>query len=428
MQVRNRHLHRQHLVALPFVVKSTLRARCFLEITGALPRPFGGAFDPADDAVRVSTFRSTQLFDRRLHSRLRMTRQQLQHTHVLTHAGADAMPLFQPPTQFQKDRRQLPVPIHVRVIQRGRPTLQRRQIMPRIEHLILRLIAAAVSRHDRVLMHDLNPVHVALDRHGLERAVPRHAVADVVESRELILVDLHVLTHTGVEPTLRQRRGCRSVVLEANTDRLRLPAARTLAITHTALAQISVEFFQVLDPRHRSRPLPLQRLHPVLNDRLLIASRRQTEQRIKRKVTGQRGVTRIELPFASHQQRGSHGLRVVPPDFPGNTIEELERLRHAFENRFRPLRRQSDREGRVRVRPHENQHIDLPPPVREVDCDLAEVRLDPLPGSMVQRDERLLLRPTLLLHESPHRVVSARVAFLVPQPLEAATGCFTRGS
>jgi hypothetical protein len=204
MQVRNRHLHRQHLVAQSFVVQSAARVRCFLEIAGRLPRPFGGAFDPADDAVRVSTFRSTQLFDRRLHSRLCMTRQQLQHTHVLTHAGADAMPLFQPPTQFQKDRRQLPVPIHVRVIQRGRPTLQRRQIMPRVEHLVAGGVTPRVSRHDRVLMHDLNPVDIALDRHRLERAVTRDAVTHVVESRELILVDFHVLMQAGVEPTLRQ--------------------------------------------------------------------------------------------------------------------------------------------------------------------------------------------------------------------------------
>jgi hypothetical protein len=135
-----------------------------------------------------------------------MTRQQLQHADVLTHSRPDAMSLFQPPAKLGEYRRQLPVPIDVRVIQRGRPTLQCRQVMPRIEQLIARDVTPLVSRHDCVLMNDLNPVDVAFDCHCLKRAVARHAVTDVVEPRELILVDLRFLTHTGVEPMPRQGR------------------------------------------------------------------------------------------------------------------------------------------------------------------------------------------------------------------------------
>ncbi len=135
-------------------------------------------------------------------------------------------------------------------------------------------------------------------------------------------------------------------------------------------------------------------------------------------MTRQRRVTRVQLPLTAHQQNLSNRPRVVPPDFFRHTAKELERLRHAFQNRFCPLCRQGDRERRVRVGPHKNQHIDLASPVREVDDDLTEVRLDPLAGSMVQRDERLRLRPTLPLHEPPHGVVPAAVACFVPQPLK----------
>lgn len=346
-----------------------------------------------------------------------MTGQQLQHAHVLTHAGADAVPFLQSPTQLPEDRRQLPVAIHVRVVQRGRTALQRRQIMPRIEDLIAGCMASLVRRHDRVRLHDLDTVDVAFDRHALERAVTRHAVTDVVESGELILIDLRLLTDTGVEPMPWQWRRCCTVLLEANADRLRFPAAGAPTVTHTALSKIRVELFQVINPWYWRRPLPLQRLHPVLHDRLLVAPRRQTEQRLEGEVAGQRCVTWIQLPLAAHQQRLSDRLRVVPPDFPGHTPEELERLRHAFQNRLRPLRRQSNRKRSVRVRPHQDQHADLPPTVREVDRDLAEVCFDPLARSMVQRDERLLLRPAMPLHKPPHRVVPAGVA-LVTQPLE----------
>lgn len=131
-----------------------------------------------------------------------MTGQQLQHTHVLTHPGTAAVTFLQPFAEFVEHGRQLPVAVHVRVVQCGRPTLQCDQIVPWIEHLIARGITPLMSGDDCVLMHNLDVIHIALDRHRLERAGTRHAVTHIVEPRELILVDFRFLTHTGIERML----------------------------------------------------------------------------------------------------------------------------------------------------------------------------------------------------------------------------------
>ena len=71
----------------------------------------------------------------------------------------------------------------------------------------------------------------------------------------------------------------------------------------------------------------------------------------------------------------------------GHTSKKFERLRHAFQNRFCTLSRQRDRERRVGVRPHQNQHVDLPATVRKADGDLTEVGFDPLSGGVVERKD-----------------------------------------
>jgi|TARA_B110000263_G_scaffold154036_1_gene133691 hypothetical protein len=73
----------------------------------------GGTFDAANDAIGVGPVRTTQLFDGRLHTLARMRRQQLQHTHVLSHAGASPMPIFQTLPQLQKYSGKLPIAVHV---------------------------------------------------------------------------------------------------------------------------------------------------------------------------------------------------------------------------------------------------------------------------------------------------------------------------
>lgn len=105
------------------------------------------------------------MFDSRLHSLHRMRRQQLQHTHELSHATASPMSIFQTPAKLQKYSGKLPVAINVGVVKSCRATLQRRQIVQRIKHLIAGLIAPLVHGHDRVLMHDLHSIDVDLHRH-----------------------------------------------------------------------------------------------------------------------------------------------------------------------------------------------------------------------------------------------------------------------
>ena len=105
------------------------------------------------------------MFDSRLHSLQRMRRQHLQDSHVLPHAGASPVPFFQSLSQLQKYSRKLPVAVHVRVIQRRGTTLQSRQIVQRIEHLIAAFIASRMRRHDRVLMDDLHAIDVRFHRH-----------------------------------------------------------------------------------------------------------------------------------------------------------------------------------------------------------------------------------------------------------------------
>jgi hypothetical protein len=125
----------------------------------------GGAFHATDNAIGVGPFRTTQLFDSRLHSLHRMRRQQLQDTHVLSHTGVSPKPIFQSLPQLQKYSRKLPIAVHVRVIQRRGTTLQSRQIVQRIEHLIAAFIASRMRRHDRVLMDDLHAIDVRFHRH-----------------------------------------------------------------------------------------------------------------------------------------------------------------------------------------------------------------------------------------------------------------------
>jgi len=246
----------------------------------------------------------------------------------------------------------------------------------------------------------------------------RHAVVHVVEPRELILVDLRRLPDTGIKPRPRKRSGSLFFLRKAFPDRLRLAAATAIVFLQTALAKISIELFHVLHARHRRGPFPLQRLDAIFHHRLFIASRGHAEQRIEHIVTGERLITWIDLPRPPGQQRLGHRLRIVPPDFFRHAPEKIKRLRHALQDRFGSLSRQSDREGKIGIRPHQDQHVDLPAAVREIHPDLAEIRFDPLTRPMIQRDERLGLVLPMPIHKPPHGIIPARVSVFVPDPLE----------
>lgn len=132
-----------------------------------------------------------------------MLGQQLQDAHVLANARPRTVPLFQPLAEFPEHGGQLPIAIHVGMIQSGRATLQSGQIMHRVQHIVAGVIAAVMNRDDRFIQHDLDAIHVAFDRHDLKRRLTRHAVVHVVKPRELILVDLRRLPNAGIKPPLR---------------------------------------------------------------------------------------------------------------------------------------------------------------------------------------------------------------------------------
>jgi hypothetical protein len=87
-----------------------------------------------------------------------MLRQQLQHADELPHACAGTVPPFQTLAEFPKHGRQLPVTIHVRMIQSRRPTLQGGQIMQRIKHIIARVVTSSMDGHDAFIKHDFDVI------------------------------------------------------------------------------------------------------------------------------------------------------------------------------------------------------------------------------------------------------------------------------
>ncbi len=128
--------------------------------------------------------------------------QQLKHADVLPHARPRTVTSLQTFTKVRKHGRQLPAPVDVRVVQGRRTTAQRGQIVQRVKHLVARLVAAWMAGDNAIAMNDVYPIRVAFHTDRFERVDPRHAVADVVESGQLILVHLGRLRHAGVEGVL----------------------------------------------------------------------------------------------------------------------------------------------------------------------------------------------------------------------------------
>jgi len=111
----------------------------------------------------------------------------------------------------------------------------------RIEDLYAMLVAAWMTRNHLGAGHDLEVRDVALDRHRAERERPRHAVRVVVKSHGLILVRLGRLHDARIERMRRQRQRLGALSLETLADRLGLSRLRSLALTHTAGTQMSIQ-------------------------------------------------------------------------------------------------------------------------------------------------------------------------------------------
>ncbi len=178
--------------------------------------PFGHA---ANDSVGVCPFGAAQLFDGLAHTRHGMLAEQLQHSDVLANSVTAVEPIFQPCSQLAKHRREFPIAVDVRVIQSGRASRKRHQIVQRIKNLATRFITALMCGHDLIVMHDVNAIDVAFHRHGLEGHRARNAVVHIVEPCELILVDFRRVPDTGVKAMLRQRSCVLPIVLQALANR-----------------------------------------------------------------------------------------------------------------------------------------------------------------------------------------------------------------
>jgi hypothetical protein len=172
-----------------------------------------------DDRLDVIAGAAVAQEDRSLDARHRMLGQELQDADVLPRAGRGAAPLFQIGTQLREHRRQLPVLVHIGMIERRRLAAQHRQIMQRIEDLHAVLVAARMARDDLSAGHDFDVSDVALDRHRAEREHARHTVRVVVETHGLILVRLGRLRDARIECPRWHRQCLGAVAFKTLADR-----------------------------------------------------------------------------------------------------------------------------------------------------------------------------------------------------------------
>ena len=233
--------------------------------------------------------------------------------------------------------------------------------MQRVKNLTPFLIASLVGRHHSSLKDNFHTVNVTFEAHRLKRTLSRHAVIHVLKPGELILVDLYFPADARIKAVPGQTGSVLFVLFQSCADGFCFATAASLPFLETALPKIVVEFLEIFHLGNWSRPLPLQRLHAILNNRFFVPARRQAEQRFKDIMTCQGRITldmpRVEYPekplhlnantlhiilfinlaTPPAEHRVGHRFRVIPPDFFGNTVKILECLHHAFQDRFGPF-------------------------------------------------------------------------------------------
>jgi hypothetical protein len=193
------------------VVKLAQVRRCHYDVThrrGLLVtiqrhrrRGLGGpAAHAQQDGLHVVTRWATARLDDALHLVQAVLVEQGQDTHVVLDATSRAVLFLQGFAEVAEERRQLPTPKDVGVIQRRRPALQGTQVMVRIEDLLVLAVRTRMRGDHLATQQYLDAVDVGFDADGLERRRTRHAVAIVVEAHHLILVGLGGLHEAGIEP------------------------------------------------------------------------------------------------------------------------------------------------------------------------------------------------------------------------------------
>jgi hypothetical protein len=370
------------------------------------------------DDLAVEAVEALAVFQHRLHTRNGMNLQQFQDAGKVPPSRQRSVARFQTLTKFLENRRQLPLAKNVRVIQGGGPTLQRGQVMQRVEYLAAGFVAALMPGNHLAGDDDLDAFDVGFDRRRLKGAALRHAVTHLVEPGRLIFVDLGLLIDASVERHIRQRQGPLPIALKALADRLGVLAGSACAILGAAVAQIDIEFGQVLGVRHRRGPTSLQGFDAILHVRLLVAVGRHAKERLEDVVTGQDLIARMQLPLPAAEDRRRHGPGIVPPHFARHAAEELETLHHAFQDRFGTFARQGHGEGIIRVRPDQHEHRDLLSALGKVNVDVAEICFEPLARIARERDKSLDVLASHFADVAAHGIVAAKVAVLVAQSLK----------
>jgi hypothetical protein len=193
-QVRQRHVQRPH------------RFRLFRQIQRRWRRPptHRPVTHALQDAFDVVAGFGPALLDGPLHRLGRLLRQRLHDTDVVLDTASRPMLFLQIGTQLGKQRRQLPAPENIGVVQRCGLAVQCFQVVLRIEALLVLPIRPGMPGDHLAAGHHLDVVHVAFDRHDLKGGRARRAVAVVVEADGLVLVHLGRLEDAGIERERRQ--------------------------------------------------------------------------------------------------------------------------------------------------------------------------------------------------------------------------------
>lgn len=306
--------------------------------------------------------------------------------------------------------------VDVGVVQGRRLAPQRHQVVQRIEHLHALGIRTHVAGNDPALGYHLDALDISLHGNRRESVRTRHAVGVALETHGLVLVHLGRLGHTRVKGSWRQRQSRGTLTLETLADGLLLAGLSAFAVTEAASTQLGIELGQVTDRGEWRGPVTLQELHAPFDTRLLLGLTHQAEQRLKIVVAGQSRVTRVQLTAPPFQQVRDHRLGIVPPEFARHTPEEREGFHQPMQNRLGTLGRQRQSEGTIGVSPGHHQHRDLPPSLRKLGINVAEVGFQALAGIVVQRNEGLAVLPLARPHVKPDAFVATRVAMFLSQP------------
>lgn len=129
--------------------------------------------------------------------------QELQHANKMPDARQRTMSRFEVFPQLGKRRRQSPVAIDGGMIEIGGLHAERCQVMQWIEHLLALAIGAFMPGEEHAVAHDLDAIEESFHHHRGERLPPRHAVAILLPSDRLVLVDLADFADRRFEGTPR---------------------------------------------------------------------------------------------------------------------------------------------------------------------------------------------------------------------------------